>query len=289
MPPVRHLRHLAAAAAAALLLGACGGAKAPADDSQIAARIDSGEISVHQVHHVLQREPRLAAEQPQAAARKVLESLVEQEIAAQAARKQGLDRDPAVLQALQVAQREVLARAWQDRLAAAASLPSSDEIDRWYDSHPALFAQRRLYTLQEAVVALAADRLEPVRAMAAEAKGAAQLIDALQSAGVRPAARQFVQAAEDLPFGLLEPMSKLSAGESLVVPVPGGARILSVVHVHAAPVERRQANEPIAAFIQSERRRIAVEQGMKPLRDAARVEYLGSFAQAVDAAASAAP
>lgn len=289
MPAFRPLRHLAAAASAALLLGACGGAKTPVDDSQIAVRINQGEISVHQVHQVLQGQPRLTAEQPQAAARKVLDSLVEQELAAQAAREKGLDRDPAVLQALQVAQREALARAWQDRLAASVSLPSSDEVDRWYDSHPALFAQRRLYTLQEAVVAVSAERLGHVRALVAGAKGASQLVDALQSAGVRPATRQFVQGAEDLPFGLLDALAELSAGQSLVMAEPGGARILTVVQVHAAPVERRQANDAIAAFIQSERRRVAVEQGMKPLRDAAHVEFVGRFAQVAHAAASAVP
>ena len=46
----------------------------------------------------------------------VIETLVEQELAAQAARKAGLDGTPRVLQAMEIAKREVLARAYQDQL-----------------------------------------------------------------------------------------------------------------------------------------------------------------------------
>lgn len=284
---------VAMAAAALLTLAGCGGGgggkASAADVSQIAAQVNDGEISIHQVQVVLQRQPALVAAQPQAAARRVLESLVEQELAAQAARAQGLDRDPAVLQALQVAQREVLARAWQDRLAAQAPGVASDDVDRYHDSHPALFAQRRLYMLQEAVVAVPADRIDAVRALAAGAKGAAGVLDAVQSAGLRAQSRQFVQAAEDLPFSLLDPMAALSAGQSLVLPEDGGVRILTVLQVQPAPVDRKLAAPAIAGFLQSERRRQAVEAGMQPLRAAGRVRYVGNFAAAASEPAATAP
>jgi EpsD family peptidyl-prolyl cis-trans isomerase len=282
----------AIAAAALLMLAGCGGGGAKpsaADVSQIAAQVNDGEISIHQVQQVLQRQPALVAAQPQAAARRVLESLVEQELAAQAARQQGLDRDPAVIQALQVAQREVLARAWQDRLAAQASGIASDDVDRYYDSHPALFAQRRLYMLQEAVVAVPADRIDAVRSLAAGAKGAAGVIDGLLDAGLRAQSRQFVQGAEDLPFGLLDRMAALSAGESLVLPEDGGLRILTVLQAQAAPVDRKLAAGAITGFLASERRRQAVEAGMKPLREAGRVRYVGNFAAVASEPAATAP
>ena len=78
----------------ALLLAGCGKEKA-LDATQIAAKVNKDEISVHQVQYALQRQPRLAAVQPQTAARRVLDSLIEQELAAQAARSEGLEADPA--------------------------------------------------------------------------------------------------------------------------------------------------------------------------------------------------
>lgn len=285
------IRRACASVVATLALAACGAggtAPAPGADSQIAAQVNKDEISVHQVQHVLQRQPRLVAERPEAAARKVLDSLVEQELAAQAAREQGLERDPAVLQAMQVAQREVLARAWQDKLAAKATGPSSSEIDRYYDSHPALFSQRRLYTLQEVAVEAGPERLNKLREVVAVVKGAPELVDALRSLGLRPQARQFVQASEELPLGLLDTMAELGIGQSMLLPQAGGARIVTVLHTQSAPVDRHVANDAIAGFLHTERRRQAVVAGMKTLRDTARIQYVGSFAQGPGSAASAA-
>ncbi len=271
-----------------LFLAGCGEAE-HAVDSQIAAQVNKGEISVHQVHHVLQRQVRFLTERPETAARKILDTLVEQELAAQAARDEGLDHDPAVIQALQIAQREVLARAYQDRLATKATGPSSDDVDRFYESQPALFRDRRLYTLQEFIVEATAAQSEGIDNLARKATSAGELTERLRANGMRFETRQFVQAAEDLPFGLLGPMSKLTTGQSLVLAQPGVARVFTLLHAQPAPVDRRRASDAIMAYLNTERRREQVAQGMKSLRQTARIEYLGSFAQASAAAASAPP
>jgi EpsD family peptidyl-prolyl cis-trans isomerase len=276
-----------AVACAAWLLAACG-AGAPSADSQVAVRINKGEISVHQVQAVLKRQPRLLADKPEVAATKVLEVLIEQELAAQAAVEKGLDREPDVVQALQLAQREVLARAYQEKLAANAHGASSDEIDRYYDSHPAVFAQRRLYMLQEFVVEATAEQASGLAAIAKRAKGADEVEHLLREAGLKPRSRRFVQAAEDVPAIVLEPLSKLEKGQSLAVtqgPVP---RVFTLLDVQSAPVDRRQAADVIAGYLVSERKRQLVTPAMKALRDAADIKYQGAFAKAPAVGASGA-
>jgi EpsD family peptidyl-prolyl cis-trans isomerase len=266
----------------------CSGRNEPVD-VQVAARVNKDEITIHQVQLLLQRQPRLAANFPEQAARNVLDSLIEQELAAQAARAQGLDQDPGVVQAMQAARREVLARAFQDRLAGKATGPSSDEVDRYYEAHPALFAQRRIYTLQEFLVETAgADQLSRVQAITNDARGVAEVEDRLRQTGLRYRTRQFAQASEDMPMGMVESMSKLGPGRSLLVPQGEAARIFSVLHVQAAPLDRRMANEAIAAYLFAERKRIAVGEGMKIVREAAQIEYVGKFANAASAPAVAA-
>lgn len=246
--------------------------------SQVAARVNKGEISVHQVQHVLERQARALREPPEMAAKRILDSLVEQELAAQAARTEGLDQDPAVVQALQLAQREVLAKAYQDRLASKARGSTSDEIDRYYESHPALFAQRRLYVIQETAVEAAPAETEQIGAMVRKASGADEIVDQLRAKSFRFETRQFVQAAESLPLGLLGPMAQLAKGQSVVMPQAGGIRIFTVLHAQVAAVDRRRAAEAIAAYLDGERRRQLVNDGMKDLRKAASIEYRGNFA-----------
>lgn len=287
----RRLRASRVAASAVLavltLLAGCGKEKA-GDPTQVAAKVNKGEISVHQVQHALQRQPRLVAAQPQTAARRVLDSLIEQELAAQAARSDGLETDPAVVQAMEAAKREVLARAFQDRLAGKAVSASSDEVDAYFDSRPALFSERRLYTLQEFALDVQDDEAPRIQAALKDAKGVEVIGTALSKAGLRFRARQLAQAAEDLPMGVLESVAKLAVGESALIQQPGGARVYVILQAQPAPVNRAMSKGAIEAYLLADRKRVLVAQEMKALRERAQIVYQGTFAPTVSAASAAA-
>ena len=249
--------------AGAVLLAGCGGGERKSD-TQIAATVNKGEISVHQVQTVLQRQPRLtAADAGGTATARVLEGLIDQELAAQAARNASLEKDPRVVQSLEAARRELLALAWQESIAAKASNPSSDEIDRYYEAHPELFAQRRLYILQETSLEGTPEQLGGLPAKVAQA----------QQAGVRSSARAIAMAAEDLPQKLLEPLSRLEPGRSGYFAQGSTVRIYTVLEAHKAPVERRLALNAIGAYLAKDRRNEAVSQAMKELRGKAKTDY----------------
>ena len=275
-----HLPHqrVVLVTACALLLAACG-ADAPVADSQVAVRVNKGEISVHQVQAVMKRQPRMPAEQANAASSRVLEALIDQELAAQAAVDKGLEHDPDVVQALQLARREVLARAYQEQLAAQVTGPSSDEIDRYYESRPAVFAQRRLYTIQEFAVDADAQQATTLAGIAKRARSADEVEGLLGAASLAHRTRRFVQAAEDVPAIVLEPLSKLDKGQSLAVTQGVVPRVFTVLDVQSAPIERRQAADSIAAYLSNERKRQLVAPAMKGLRDIAQLHYQGAFAK----------
>jgi len=278
---------LCSLAAGAVMLAGCGGGERKTD-TQIAATVNKGEISVHQVQTVLQRQPRLmAADAGGTASARVLEGLIDQELAAQAARDASLEKDPRVVQSLEAARRELLALAWQESIASKASNPSSDEIDRYYEAHPELFAHRRLYILQETSLEGTPEQLGGLPAKVAQAQSADDVASLLQQAGVRSSARAIAMAAEDLPQKLLEPLSRLDPGRSGYFAQGNTVRIYTVLQVHKAPVERRMALNAIGAYLAKDRRSEAVSQAMKELRGKAKIEYLGGFAKGGDTAASA--
>ena len=68
------------------MLTACEDREKTAEPTQVAARVNSQDISVHQVEAILQTQPGLAARLGDKAVEKVLNSLIEQELAAQAAK-----------------------------------------------------------------------------------------------------------------------------------------------------------------------------------------------------------
>jgi EpsD family peptidyl-prolyl cis-trans isomerase len=287
LPGVPSRRWLSIALVGASVLTACGG-RGGAADSQVAAKVNKGEISIHQIQTIVQRQPpQVADDRTEQAAARVLEVLIDQELAAQAARDQGLDREPRVVQSIEAARRELLAHAYQDRVAADTLVPSSDEIDRYYEAHPALFAQRRLYLLQETAVEATPEQLGKLQEIVGRIRSTDELLQILRDAKLRHQVRLFAQAAEDLPLTLLEPLSKLEVGQSWLYAQAGGGRIFTVVHAHPAPIDRRMASNAIGAYLVTERKRQRVAQAMKNLRDSAKIEYVGSFAQTRPPAAAA--
>src|SRR5512146_2004707 len=95
----------------ALGLAACGSKDVEKPASQIAAKVNSGEISVHQLNYVLTRTGASSAS-PEAAPkirREVLDKLVDQELAVEQALEKKLDRSPEVVMAIESARREILA------------------------------------------------------------------------------------------------------------------------------------------------------------------------------------
>ena len=109
----------------ALGLAACGSKDAEKPASQIAAKVNSGEISVHQINYVLSR-TGASAGAPETAPkirREILDRLIDQELAVEQAVGKKLDRSPDVLMAVENARREILARAYVEQLTAAMPKP----------------------------------------------------------------------------------------------------------------------------------------------------------------------
>lgn len=273
--------------AALAVLPGC--SKQATSETQVAARVNDEEVSIHQVQQALQQQPRLVSEQGEAAPRMALDSLIEQELAAQAARQAGLDRDPAVIQALEAAKRETLARAFQDRLAAEATQPDSDTLDRYYDAHPDRFAKRRLYSLQEFSIEANPKQRESVRSLLQSANTPAELQQGLQALKLRYSTRPMLAATEAVPTVLRDALRSLPPGNGISFDRPRGVQVFYLASVQELPLDRQAAHPIIEAELLATARREHVERGMKPLRDAARIDRLGKFAQAGAPAPAASP
>lgn len=270
-----------------VVLTACGPDKAPAD-GQVVALVNEDEISVHQVQAVLERQPALAGQLGQAAGEKVLQGLVEQELAAQAARAQKLDSTPKVLQAMALAKREILAREYQDRLADKAVPPNTGDIDRYYDEHPELFKDRRRYTIQEMAVKVSPADASAWRDRVKATTSLAEANEVVRASGLPATSREMVEWAENLPLALLKQFSTLEPGHSLVLERPDGLVIGTLVRTEAGPVNRRDAAQAIQSVMNNQRRREAVAKGMETLRQGAKIQLLGPYAKGAGASAAGA-
>lgn len=282
---------LALVAACLTLLAACDEKKAPAA-TQAAARVNKDEITVHQINLVLQEQRNLRPEQSDAASRQILERLIDQELAVQKAEELKLDRDPRVVQQIEAAKRAVMARAYGEKVAEALPKPTADEVRKYYGEKPALFAERRIYSIQELSIEAKPDQVATLRDKLGAAKSIGEFVDYLKANDYRFAANQAVRAAEQLPLNALDTLARLKDGQATLSQGPAGVTVVVLAGSRSQPVSEEQARPAIEQYLMNERRRKKLEEELKALRGSAKIEYFGSFAQkaaSAPAAGGAAP
>ncbi|TAK75141.1 MAG: peptidyl-prolyl cis-trans isomerase, EpsD family [Aquabacterium sp.] len=284
---VRLATLLVSLVAGAAMLTACGGDKEK-KSSQVAAKVNKEEVSVHQINFVLARQQGIKPEQKDQASKVILERLIDQELAFQKAQEEKIDRDPNVVQSIEAAKREIIVRKYFENVAGQAQQPNDTEIRDYFDKHPALFAQRRVYSFQEVTIEAKPEQVEGIKAKLATAKTVQEMLQMLQADGIRHATSQAVRAAEQLPLSQLDNFAQMKDGQVTISPTPPGLRVLILAGSENKPVTLEQAKPAIEAFLTNERKRQLIEAQQKSLRASAKIEYVGSFAGGPGAAASGA-
>ncbi len=268
---------MSAAIAAALLAG-CGDRKdKPA--TQTAARVNREEITVHQINFLLQQQRAIPPAQAASAGKAALERLIDQELTLQQAVEKKIDRDPRVAQQIEAARREVIARAYVEKVGSGAPRPTPQEIKKYYDEHPALFSQRRVYSLQEILVEAPPEQLDQVRTKLEAAKDLGEFVNYLRASEIKFTGHQGVRPAEQLPMGLLPVISRMKDGQTVFGKTPEGARIVILARSVSQPVDEAHARPAIEQYLLNERKRKVVEDDLKALRASAKIEYLGEYAK----------
>lgn len=287
---------LASAIAAALVFGlpACSrqDGAAGGQATQVAAKVGDTEISVHQINQVLNRtameEP--SAETLQTASRQILERLIDQQVAVNAATEENLQRSPEVIAAIEAARREVLARAYLQKLAANAPKASPEEVAGYYRDHPALFAERRVFNIQEVRVTDASAVLADLRSLAEQGKTVDEVAEVLRGKQVPFNTSAASRSAEQLPLDVLPRFHALKDGQAQVFESGKAATFVRVVSSQTDTMTEQEAAPVIEKFLNNRYLNQTVQQEIKRLREATTIAYQGEFsAPAAEPANPAAP
>lgn len=287
--PKNQIRVLVLSALMAGLLAACGGEGGEKKAAtQVAAKVNKEEISVHQINQVLQRTNITNPDQVKAASKQILEKLIDQELLVQQAVEKKLDRDPKTLQAIEAAKREILANAYLEQAAGNQSKPGEADIKAYYDQHPELFAERRVYNLREIAVQIGKDKLPELQNAMRDAKSMQDVVEWLKAQNLRFGANVSTKTAEQIPLELVKALHSMKDGQVRVVGAPGGVMIVEIAGSQTRPVDEKTAAPMIERFLTTQRRAEAAKAELKTLRDKAKIDYLGEFT-APAAAAPVAP
>jgi EpsD family peptidyl-prolyl cis-trans isomerase len=268
---------MALAVAVTLLVG-CGDKKKEKAATQTAAKVNKEEITVHQINFLLAQQRGIPPAQAASASRAVLERLIDQELALQKADEQKLDRDPRVVQQIEAARREIIARAYAEKIAEGAPKPTPAEVAKYFEEHPALFKERRVYSLQEVAIEAPAEQVEALKKTLASSKTFVEFVNYLKANNIRFAGNEAVRAAEQLPLASVDQFAKMKDGQAIFNVRPNGAQVVNLAASRMQPVSLEQATPAIEQFLRNERKRKLLSDDMQALRGAAKIEYVGDFA-----------
>ncbi len=286
--PVAGLHLTLLALACALTLAACGGSKEKSS-SQVAARVNKDEVTIHQINHALQAQRGVRPDQAESASSRILERLVDQQLAVQKAEALKVDRDPKVLQQLESSRSEIIARAYFDKIAEGVAKPTPEEVTGYYNDNPALFRERRVYQLQEISLQAQPAQIDAIKRFVETGKPIDDLLIYLRSNGITYTTNQVMRAAEQVPLANLAPLAKLRDGQSMLIAASTGAQVVALVESRLQPIDEDRARPAIEQFMINDRKRRVVADDVKALRAAAKIEYVGKFAASAAGAADLAP
>lgn len=269
-------------------LAGCGekkGAEAPA--SKVAATVNGEAIDARNVEADLAKVGVKNPAQAQDAANQMLNVLLEQRLLAQQAKKSGLDKDATVKEALQAAERQVLALAYLEKVTANVVKPGDADIKTYYDKHPELFGERRIYRLQEVMIQVSPENIGAVKARLGNGANLVELAQWLNSQNIPARGVQSVKAAEQLPPDLAARLLPLKDGQAITMENPNQISILAITGSQSQPLTLDQAKPAIERVLLTLRKRDLAKADIEKLRAAAKIEYVAPYAQAKAAAGHA--
>lgn len=248
--------------------------------TQVAAKVNGTELTVSQVNFALQRIPNLDKDQTKAASLQVVRNLVDQEVIAQKALGDKLDRDPMVVQALDAARRQILVDVYMSKKLGTLAEPSAAEVADYFNKHPELFAKRKIYRLQELAIKAPQDKHEAIRAQLTASKTLNDFGAWLKAENITVKASQGVKPAEQIPAQLLPQLAKMPDGQAMVVNAPDGLVVIVLADSQTQPVTEEQAKPAIVRVLQTEVRQKAAKAELDALKAVAKIEYMGEFVDA---------
>lgn len=264
---------------AVLILSACKDEKSP---SQVLAKVNSAEITVHQLNGLLTQIPDATA----AVKQQVLEQLIDQELLVQKASELKLDREPSVLQAIESAKRQILSQAAAERVLGKPEELKTADIDRFYNENPALFAQRKNYIFT--VFSIDKNAYNDTLIKELDKAGSAQQIKAvLGSQQIQFNESELKRTAEQLPLAMLTKFAGMQTGDILAMPEAGKMVLLLLKESFPVPVAKENAAPLIKRYLQNDKAQADARLKIKALRDAAKIEYTQTAPKAETASAAA--
>jgi len=131
--------------------------------------------------------------------------------------------------------------------------PGDAEITEYFNAHPELFAERKIYKLQEISIKAPKAKQESIRAQVAASQTLKDFMAWLKASKFKVKTTLGVKPAEGLPMDLVPKLAGMSDGQAIIVNTAEDVLVVIVLDSsRTQPVTLEQATPPIRNFLQAQ-------------------------------------
>lgn len=270
---------------ATCLVMALGGCQKEAT-GQVAAVVNGEEITLQELNAEMGALNIPQGANQQQVRSQVLQRLVDRRLLAQQAAEAGVDRDPEYLLRKRGLEEALLIQLYGKKAQDTLRVPDAAAINRYVASHPSVFANRTIFTVDQLRVANLPDRsvLDALR----DVHSQDGVIAVLQQRNIpfqRGTGR--IDSAQ-VPPEVLKQVQALPPGEPFIVPAGGGMTVSVITGTEPARIPEAQARPVAVQAMRNEELAKIMEQRLNDAKAKAEIEYQSGFAPAPNARPSAA-
>jgi len=241
---------------------------------QVLAKVNGEEITVLQVNNELMQ-VGVKADQQEAATKKLLEVLIDRQLIITEAKRNKIDRTPAVVQAIERAKDQIIAQAYLNSIVSKIDKSTLAEIDDYYKKHPEYFTQRKQFFMQQLVIATK-DLGNDLKSYIDSDKSLEEVALWLGSNNLQYERGQLSRTSADLPDQMLMKLKELKKGELFIVNEGEKSSINSITDIKDSPVTSMNAARQIEQYLTNKKAKEVADAEISHLRSSAKIEYINS-------------
>jgi hypothetical protein len=133
--------------------------------------------------------------------------------------------------------------------------------------------------MQELAIEAKPQQLPALRDKLQSVKSAGDFVAYLKANDIRSNGTQGERAAEEMPADVLDNVASMKNGQMVLMPSPSGALVILLVGSRPERLDEAGARAAIEQFLINDSRRKRIDADARSMRAAARIEFVGRYAE----------
>lgn len=245
-------------------------------EGQTVAIVNGEEITLSELNFELGLANAPAGADKAAVRAQVLQQMIDRRLLADQAKKEGVETTPEYVSRKRRSEDDLLISMLSAQRYKTVAPPSARDTDAYIASHPAMFANRQLWDLDQIQYQPPSD--PAIQAEINKTRDFAGLLAVLQKNNITVARQKNRLDTAVVPAELFQKISALPAGEPFIVRVGDRAIASAIVGREPKPLVGDQARPIAAEVMRKEQSTKDMANRVSSLRKEAKIEYQKGFA-----------